>query len=241
MKMSQGADHLWLVLKHDTALDLCSLEIIERAERPIGDALVGERPQALTGLQFGRIGWQEEQMDPLGHHEFLAGMPPSSIKHQQDLLAGTGSDRLSKVGKRDGEDLRRHGRQQKPFGLASGRLNKRVEVEPLVALMYTNAWARPFAHPDTSENGFESNSMLIGRPQLNRRLGKGLLERIHLLWKFFSLGWQTRLEEDLFQNSQIRSGVLAETQLLATGLAPKGKVLPHRVPSFIIVQQEGSR
>ena len=72
-------------------------------------------------------------------------------------------------------------------------------------------------------------------------LGKGLLERIHLLWKFFSLGWQTRLEEDLFQNSQIRSGVLAETQLLATGLAPKGKVLPHRVPSFIIVQQEGSR
>ena len=60
-----------------------------------------------------------------------------------------------------------------------------VEVEPLVALMYTDAGARPFAHPDAAENGFESNPMLIGRPQLNRRLGKGLLERVHLLGKFF--------------------------------------------------------
>jgi len=56
-----------------------------------------------------------------------------------------------------------------------------------------------------------------------------------------NLGWQTRLEEDLFQSRQIRSGVLAEAQLLSTGLAPKGQVLPHRVPRFIIVQQEGSR
>lgn len=69
--------------------------------------------------------------------------------------------------------------------LEVGRLDKTVEVEPLVALMHTDAWARPFAHPDASENGFESNPMLIGRPELNRRLGKGLLERVHLLWKFF--------------------------------------------------------
>ncbi len=132
MKMSQGADHLRLVLKHDTALNLCLFQVIEGAKGAIGDAFIAEWPQAFTGLQFRGIGWQEEQMDALGHHQLLAGMPPSAIEHQQDPLAGTGSDRLSKVGKRDGEDLRRHGRQQKPFGLASGRLNKRVEVEPLV-------------------------------------------------------------------------------------------------------------
>jgi hypothetical protein len=75
MKERMRADELRLVLQHDTALDLCGLEIIERAERLIGDPLVGEWPQALTGLQFRRIGWQEEQVDALGHHEFFAAMP----------------------------------------------------------------------------------------------------------------------------------------------------------------------
>ena len=93
MKMSQGADHLRLVLKHDTALDLCLFQVIEGAKGAIGDAFIGQWPQAFTGLQFRRIGRQEEQMDPFGHHEFLAGMPPSSIEHQQDPLRGTCSDR----------------------------------------------------------------------------------------------------------------------------------------------------
>ena len=52
MKVRERADDLRLVLQHDAALDLCGLEIIERAERLISDTLVGERPQALTGLQF---------------------------------------------------------------------------------------------------------------------------------------------------------------------------------------------
>ena len=52
MKVGVRADDLRLVLQHDTTLDLCGLQIIERAERLIGDTLVGERPQALTGLQF---------------------------------------------------------------------------------------------------------------------------------------------------------------------------------------------
>ena len=47
MKVRVRANDLRLVLQHDTALDLCSLEIIEGAERLIGDPLVGERPQAL--------------------------------------------------------------------------------------------------------------------------------------------------------------------------------------------------
>jgi hypothetical protein len=127
VKVSQGADHLRLVLKHHTTLDLCLFQVIEGPKGAIGDAFIGKFPQALTGLQFRGIGRQEEQMDPLGHHQFLAGMPPSSIEHQQDPLRGTCSDRLSKVGECDGEHLRRHGRQQKPFGLASSRLDKTVD------------------------------------------------------------------------------------------------------------------
>ena len=32
MKVRKGADHLRLVLKDDTALDLCGFELVERAE-----------------------------------------------------------------------------------------------------------------------------------------------------------------------------------------------------------------
>jgi hypothetical protein len=99
MKMGEGADHLWLILKHDTTLDWCGFEVIEGLEGGIGDAFIGQRPQPLARLQFGGIGWQEEQVDPLGDHEFTAGMPPSSIEHEQNALGGTRSDSLSPRGR----------------------------------------------------------------------------------------------------------------------------------------------
>ncbi len=40
------------VLKGDTALCLYLLQIIQRLEVAIGDSLVGERPEALAGLQL---------------------------------------------------------------------------------------------------------------------------------------------------------------------------------------------
>ncbi len=44
VKVSQGADHLRLILKDDTALGEGYLKVIEGAERGIGDALVGQGP-----------------------------------------------------------------------------------------------------------------------------------------------------------------------------------------------------
>ena len=79
MKVSQRADHLRLVLKQHTALDLCCFQVVEGAEGAIGNAFIGQRPQALAGLEFGGIGRQEEEMDALGHHELFACMPPRSI------------------------------------------------------------------------------------------------------------------------------------------------------------------
>ncbi len=43
----------------------------------------------------------------------------------------------------------------------------------------------PFARPDPAQDRFEPNAMLIGRPQLDRGLGKRLLHRVHLLREFF--------------------------------------------------------
>lgn len=42
MKVGEQTDDLWLVLQHDTALDMRGLEIVERAELLVDDALVRE-------------------------------------------------------------------------------------------------------------------------------------------------------------------------------------------------------
>ena len=89
MKVRERADPLWLILQHDTALNLGGLKVVEGAKGTIGNAFVRERPQAFARLLFRRIGWQEEQMDALGNHEVRTGMPACLIKHQQHPLGGT--------------------------------------------------------------------------------------------------------------------------------------------------------
>ena len=48
---------------------------------------IGERPQMLSGLEFGRIRRQEEQVDVVGHAQALGAVPAGPIQHQHDLLA----------------------------------------------------------------------------------------------------------------------------------------------------------
>lgn len=206
MKVRVRADDLRLVLQHNTALDLCGFEIIERAERLIGDSLVGQGPQALTGLQFGRIGWQEEQMDAFGHHEFFAGLPACLIEDEQDPLGRACADGLGEMRQGNRKHIRPHRRQEQPLGLSGSRLHKTVDVEPLEAMLDGDTRPGPFTHPDPAQDRFESNAVLIGRPQLDRGLGKRLLHRVQLLREFFlnaswaagsALAWRgrsTRLE-----------------------------------------------
>ncbi len=139
----------------------------------------------LTGLQFGRIGRQEEQMDAFGHHEFFAGMPARLIKDQQDPLRWACADGLGELCQRKREHIRPHGRQEQPLGLSGSRLHKTVEVERVLAMLDGHTWPGPLAGPDPAQDRFEPNAMLIGRPQLDRGLGKCLLHCIHLLREVF--------------------------------------------------------
>ena len=52
MEESDMTDTNRIVLKGDTALCLYLLQFIQRLEVAIGDSLIGERPEALAGLQF---------------------------------------------------------------------------------------------------------------------------------------------------------------------------------------------
>ena len=103
-------------------------------------------------------------------------MPARLIKHQQHALGRACANRLGKEGKRNGEDLCRHARQQVPLGLAGGRLHKTVDVEPLEALLDGHSRTRAFSDPDAPQDRFESDAMLIGGPQFDSGLGVSLLQ-----------------------------------------------------------------
>jgi len=68
-----------------------------------------------------------------------------------------------------------------------------IYVEPLEAMLDGDTRAGPFARPDPAQDRFEPNAMLIGRPQLDRGLGKRLLHRFHLLREvFLNASWAAR-------------------------------------------------
>lgn len=52
----------------------------------------------LSRLEFGRVGWQEQEMDMRGHLQPEAAVPARAIKHQDNLLGGAGADGLGKDG-----------------------------------------------------------------------------------------------------------------------------------------------
>src|SRR5438034_3360520 len=124
-------------------------------------------------------------MDAFGHDEFFAGLPTCSIQHEEHPLALAHSERLSEMGQRNREHLRRHGGQEQPLRLSGNGMDKTVDIEPLVALVDRHPWASSFAHPDPSQDRFETNAMLIGGPQLHCRFGERLLDGSYLLSKVF--------------------------------------------------------
>lgn len=141
LKVGERANGVRLVLKHDTPLGLRGFQIIEGKERVVGDPLVGPWPQALTGLQFGRIRRQEEQMNAFWDHELWAAMPTSSIKDQEHPLGGTGTDGLGEMRQSDTEHFCCDSREQEPLRLARRWMHETVDVEPLEAMLHSHTRA----------------------------------------------------------------------------------------------------
>lgn len=114
-------------------------------------------------------------MDTIGHNQLGAAMPASSIEHQQDPLGRASADRLGEVRQSKREHLGSHRGQEEPFRLSRSRMHETVEVEPLVSVMHAHTRARTFPYPDSSQDWFEANAVLIGGPQFDRGLREGLL------------------------------------------------------------------
>src|SRR3954452_14130595 len=73
-----------------TALGDGGAEVVERGEMPIGDWLIHQRPEMLGRLEFGGIGWQEDQADPLGDGQAFGSMPAVVVEHEDDAAVAAG-------------------------------------------------------------------------------------------------------------------------------------------------------
>jgi hypothetical protein len=76
------AAEIRLLLEGETALGLHCFQCRHTLEALIGQRLIGEWPEMLSGLQLERVGRQAEEMDALGDGDLLAGMPPGAIEHK---------------------------------------------------------------------------------------------------------------------------------------------------------------
>src|SRR5215218_11366645 len=67
-------------------------EFVERGDMPIDDRLIHQGPEMLGRLEFGRIGRQEDEADPVGNREAFDSMPAGVVEHEDDaaLAARTG-------------------------------------------------------------------------------------------------------------------------------------------------------
>ncbi|HEU0026644.1 MAG TPA: hypothetical protein VFQ25_05965 [Ktedonobacterales bacterium] len=55
----------------------------------VDQAGVGQRPEMLRGLEFGRVGRQEDQMDMVGHAQGDARrFPACAVEDERKLLVG---------------------------------------------------------------------------------------------------------------------------------------------------------
>lgn len=124
-------------------------------------------------------------MESFRNAERLTGMPSSPVEHQQDLFLFTGSYGLSEVLQGQCKDLHVDGGQEQPLRLSGGWVDKGIDVEPLVALLNDSRWTLAVEHPDPTEDGLESDAMLIGAPEFDRSLWSSLLHLVESFGEFF--------------------------------------------------------
>ena len=185
MKAGVSTYHRRVILEPAAALGLHLFQFIQRREHPIGQWLVGERPQPLCRLDLGRIGREEQQLDTWGKRDCGTFVPSCAIQQQDDLFVRPSSDLLGKQRQGLGEHLPIDCWQKQPGGTPAFGMNKGEDVHPLIAWGHWRFDRRSFWGPDASENGFEANAMLIHTPQFDGGLRLGGSHCLDLLRQFF--------------------------------------------------------
>src|SRR3954466_4720685 len=109
-------------------------EVVERGEMPIGDRLIHQRPEMLGWLEFGGIGLQEDQADPLGDGQAFGSMPAGVVEHEDDAAVAAGAGHAGEAGEQFGEERLRRDALEVPERLAAS-------VSILVARPFRRRWS----------------------------------------------------------------------------------------------------
>src|SRR3954470_18135509 len=118
-----------------TALGDGGAEFVERGEMPIDDRLIHQGPEMLGRLEFGGIGWQEDEADPIGDGQAFGSMPAGVVEHEEDAALAARAGLTGEEGEQFGEEGLGEAAAEIPERLAAGRLHEGGEVEPLVAVV----------------------------------------------------------------------------------------------------------
>src|SRR5215207_5618168 len=72
-------------------------EFVQRGDMPVDDRLVHQWPEMLGGLEFGRVGRQKDQADPVGDGQALGAMPAGVVEHKDDAARAVSASWLSRA------------------------------------------------------------------------------------------------------------------------------------------------
>jgi hypothetical protein len=154
-----------------TAFGEDGAEVVQRGDMPIGDRLIHQRPEMLGRLEFGRVGRQEDEADPLGDGQVLGAMPAGVVEHEDDAALAAGAGLTGEEGEQFGEEGLGETAAEIPERLAAGRLHEAGEVEPLVAVVAKGDRPLTDGRPDPAADRLQAKAVLILRPNLNRPVG----------------------------------------------------------------------
>ena len=161
-------------------------EFVEGCDMPVDDRLIDERPEPLGGLEFGRVGRQKDEADPVGDDQVLGAMPARIVEHEDDAALTTRAGLAGEGGEQFGEEGLREAAAEVPDRLTAGRLHEGRDVQPLIAVMPKGDGSLADGGPDAPPDGLQAEAMLVLGPDLDRSVrmrGRGLRDRIvQLLW-----------------------------------------------------------
>lgn len=133
-----------------------------------------------TGCSSGEAGGQEDQIDPLGHHEPFRPVPARPVAHEDDPMRRVDPVVLGERGAHLMHGLGVHARHEGPPALAGGRADDGGDIPPLIAP--PDSGGRPLAppRPDPPVHGEQPPPVLVLGPDGEAGRGMGRPDGIDL-------------------------------------------------------------
>jgi len=172
MEQGGGADEIRAGLQRQAAGGLGVLQLVDRGEMVIGERRVGERPQMLGGLEFGRVGRKKQEVDMIGHAQALGAVPPSPIQHEHDLFGGACSHLTRERGEFGLKEGDAHRGRQMEERATRRRMDEAHQVAPLIAVLDRSQRAVAIETPHFVQNRLQPDAMFVGGPELDDAVGE---------------------------------------------------------------------